>query len=160
MILKAIDLLKSVYGWFIASCLFLWDYIGSEKHTFVIVFVCVLFDLFWGIWSSVRRKKFILSEALRETPKKLFIYLSCLLIIYLIEINIHDEYLLGTKIVGTLMAACELWSASAHILIIKPDMPFIKLFRKQLKGEMEKKTGFNLDEVLTEKNSNENENIN
>jgi hypothetical protein len=39
---------------------------------------------------------------------------------------------------------------SASMLIIKPDMPFLRLFRGQLKGEIQSKLNknINLDEIL------------
>lgn len=59
-----------------------------------------------------------------------------------------------TAIISALASACELWSFSASILIIHPDFPFVKLFRKYLKGEIESKIGMTMDE-LEKKSSKE-----
>jgi hypothetical protein len=149
--MKFIEVFRNIYGWIITACLMLWSFIGNEQMTFIIVGICILFDLFWGVFSAIKRKTFIYSEILRETPKKVLIYGGSLLIVYMIERNIHEEYLIGTKVIGSIMAACELWSASANMLIIKPDMPFIKLFQKQLKGEIQSKTGVDVNDILTDK---------
>ena len=128
-----------------------WSFIKPEIYPFSIVFLAVLLDLFWGIAVAKKQGKFILSEAIRETFKKLSIYACMLLLVYSIEKSIHEDWSIATRVMCAMAAACELWSVSAMMLIVKPDMPFLKLFRRQLKGEIEKKLGTNVDDILKEK---------
>ena len=69
---------------------------------------------------------------------------------FCIEKVLHNGGLVGVKIVAVIAAACELWSMSASMLIVKPDMPFLKIFRLQLKGEIESKLGKNAVEILND----------
>jgi len=101
--------------------------------------------MFWGVFASIKLKKFVLSEGFRETFNKITMYASMLLMVHAIVKSIHEEWFLATRLSCALAAACELWSISANMLIVKPDMVFLKLFRLQLKGEIEKKIGMNTD---------------
>ena len=74
-----------------------------------------------------------------------------LILLLLIERMIHEQTLIATRLACVLAAASELWSVSANMLIIKPDMPFLKIFRLQLKGEIEKKIGLSTDTIFKEK---------
>jgi Holin family. len=146
-------LLSTGYGYLLTLITVFWNFIQPEKYSFAIVGVAVLFDLFWGVLVAIKRNCFILSEAARETFKKINIYAFSLLLIYMIERALHDEWFIATKVACAIAAACELWSISANMLIIKPDMPFLRIFQRQLKGEMEKKIGCELNEILeTEEN--------
>ena len=49
---------------------------------------------------------------------------------------------------------------SASILIIHPEFPFIRLFRKYLKGEIENKIGITLNELEKQAGKAEKENTN
>ena len=140
----------TAYGWILGLIMVLWNFIQPEKYSFGIVAIAVLFDLVWGILVARKRNCFILSEAVRETFKKVNIYAFSLLLIFFIERALHDEWFIATKVACAIAAACELWSISANMLIIKPDMPFLKIFQRQLKGEMEKKVGCDLDNILNE----------
>jgi hypothetical protein len=66
----------------------------------------------------------------------------------MIEKLIHDEWFIGFRIFCGIAAACELISTSALMLIVKPNMPFIRLFRLSLKGEIDKKLGVNTGKIL------------
>jgi len=144
-------LLSTGYGYFLSILTLFWNFIHPEIYSFSIVGFAILMDLVWGMIVAKKKKKFILSEAIRETFKKVSIYGSALFIIYMIEITIHEEWLIGTKLACAIAAGCELWSISASMLIVKPDMPFIRLFRLQLKGEIEKKVGQDISNILTDK---------
>lgn len=133
---------STVYGWLLGIVVGVWSFIAPERFSFIIVGVCILIDLIWGIAVARKRGEFVLSEAGRETFKKVGIYACSLLPIFMIEQNLHnDNWFIVTRLFCTLAAACELWSTSASMLIIKPNMPFIRIFRVQLRGEMEKKFG-------------------
>ena len=142
------QIFSTAYGWILSLFVLLWNFINPEIYSFGVVGLAVLIDLFWGIVVSLKKGEFVLSEAGRETFKKVSIYGCSLFVIFIIERTLHDEYFIGTKIACALAAGCELWSISANMLIVKPNMPFLRIFRMQLKGEMEKKVGTNLDDIL------------
>ena len=145
------EIFSKAYGWFLIFMLTVLNFFQPEWLCFAVVGIAILGDFVWGIIASIKLKKFILSKALRETIKKVGIYGFALASIFMIEKIIHDQSFIGIKIIAILGAACELWSMSANMLIVKPDMPFLRIFRMQLKGEMESKIGKNLDNILTEK---------
>ena len=138
------------YGWFISLLALFWNFIHPEIYCFGVVGAAILIDLIWGIIVAVKEKKFVFSESIRNTFIKVNIYGTALLLIYAIERGVHDDWFIGTKIACAIAAGCEFWSISASMLIVKPNMPFIRLFRMQLKGEMEKKLGQGVNDILKE----------
>lgn len=143
--------LQTAYGWFIALMVSAITFIQPEIWSFIVVGCAILADLIWGIAAAVKLKKFILSKALRETFKKIGIYAFALVGAFAIEKITHDQgNFIAVKTIALFAAVCEFWSMSASMLIVKPDMPFLKLFRGQLKGEIQSKVSknVNLDEIL------------
>lgn len=148
---KTQSIISNLWGQLLLVVLSVLAFFQPEWVSFIVVFGAILADLFWGILAAIKTKKFILSRALRETFKKFGIYSFSLVGIYCIERIIHEPGgFIGVKTVAVLAAACELWSMSASMLIVKPDMPFLKIFRLQLKGEIEAKLGKNADSILKE----------
>lgn len=140
--------LTSIYGWVSVLIMSIINYFAPEQLCFLIVLIFVVFDLVWGVAAALVQKKFVLSALLRETIKKIFIYSSSLISTFLIEDLIHQSNFIGIKVAATIICACEFWSMSASMLIVKPDMPFLKIFRLQLRGEIEHKIGKNVDSIL------------
>jgi hypothetical protein len=153
MLLHITKLFSKGYGYILTMLSSVLTFTFEEEVAFAVVFLTVIGDLFWGIFASLKMHKFILSHALRETFSKIGIYAFALLGIAFIENLIHDGLLVGLKVSCAIAAACELWSMSASMLIIKPDMPFLKIFHLQLKGEIESKLGKNLDTILKDKSN-------
>lgn len=143
-------LLTSGYGYILIALTFFLNLIQPEWFCFAVVGCGILADLFWGIIAAFKLKKFVLSKALRQTCYKIGGYSFMLVGIFLIEKIVHDSGFIGIKVAAALAASCELWSISASILIVMPNFPFLKIFRLQLKGEMESKTGKNLDNILND----------
>lgn len=141
-------ILHTAYGWLVAAVIFVGNFFAPAYYPFIVVEVLVLLDLSWGVAVALRNKKFFLSEALRDTCVKVAIYASCLASVYLIE-QIFYAGIVTTSLAAALAGTCEVFSFSASILIIKPNFPFISLFRSQLRGEMEKKLGRPIDEFKT-----------
>jgi len=149
-------LLSTCYGQIVLLISAALAFFQPEKASFYVVLGAVFADLFWGIVAAKKCKKFLLSKAFRETVKKLGIYASTMVGVFLIERILSEGGLVGVKLVAVIAAACELWSMSASMLIVKPDMPFLKIFRLQLKGEIESKLGKNAETIITgEKTNNE-----
>lgn len=140
--------LTSAYGIMSTAVISVLNYFAPERFCFLIVLIFVGFDFIWGVAASKVQRKFVLSYLLRETVKKLLIYSSALIAVYMAEDITHHYDLIGIKVVTTIICACEFWSTSASMLIVKPDMPFLKIFRLQLRGEIEHKLGKNVDAIL------------
>ena len=138
--------LSSFYGWLLVMCTAFLTFIKPEIWSFIVVGAAILADLVWGIAAALKMHCFLLSKALRETVKKVGIYAFALLGVLSIEKIVHaDGAFISVKLIAIFAAVCELWSMSANMLIIKPDMPFLKLFRGQLKGEISAKVSKNID---------------
>lgn len=143
--------LNSVYGWFLALMTAAFTFIQPEAWSFYVVGGAIIADLAWGIAAAIKLKKFLLSKALRETIKKIGIYSFALVGALAIEKITHAEgSFIAVKTIAVFASVCEFWSMSASMLIIKPNMPFLKLFRGQLKGEIASKVSknVNIDEIF------------
>lgn len=137
---------NTMLGWLIAICTALITFISPEKTSFIVVGLAILADLFWGIAAAIKMKKFFLSAALRDTVKKIGIYSFALLGAMAIEYIAHAEgTFIAVRTIAIFAAVCEFWSMSASMLIIYPNMPFLRIFRTQLKGEIESKLSKNID---------------
>jgi len=54
---------------------------------------------------------------------------------------------MGTVLVTALLCAAEFFSVCAHMLIIKPDLPAVKMLKKLLAGEIAHKLGIQEEDV-------------
>lgn len=140
-----------VGGWIVALFTFFCALLAPETYAFAVVGTAIVLDAFFGMLVAFRDNKFLLSKLARETLIKITSYMSCLLVVLMIERLAHDNMSYGVKLAAAWAAACELWSMSASILILKPDSPFFKLVRHQLKGEIAAKVGKTAAEVFVEK---------
>ena len=147
-----IGVFSTFYGQIVLLISSILAFFQPESICFYVVLGAILADLFWGIIAAMKCKKFLLSKAFRETVKKVGIYAFTMVGAYCIEKILHNGGLVGVKIIAVIAAACELWSMSASMLIVKPDMPFLKIFRIQLKGEIESKLGKNAENIITGEN--------
>lgn len=155
-LMKIGNAFNTMLGWFIAICTALITFISPEKTSFIVVGLAILADLFWGIAAAIKMKKLFLSTALRDTVKKIGIYSFALLGAMAIEYIAHAEgTFIAVRTIAIFAAVCEFWSMSASMLIIYPNMPFLRTFRSQLKGEIESKLSKNIDidEIFKEENN-------
>lgn len=152
---KITQLWNSLFGWGLALFSFIVAWLGDSATSFACVGLAVVIDAIWGVAVSVKRGDFVLSHLLRETMNKLFIYSTTLCMVLFIERSINEDWYIATKIVCAIASSCELWSICANILIIKPNTPFIKLFRRYLAGEISKKIGITVEEFNKENEENE-----
>lgn len=74
----------AMFTWYIS-------WLSNEKGAIVLVVVCVVWDMIWGVAAAIKQKKFILSCLLRDTFWKLLVYVGSLSIVILAErvIGIH-----------------------------------------------------------------------
>ena len=66
---------------------------------------------------------------------------------FLIEQQIVAESYISSKIIFAIMSGVELWSIAANALIIVPNFPFLRLFKKYLSSEIGKKLSLTQQEV-------------
>lgn len=144
---KLFDPLEHLPGILLSFWLGIINLFAPLWYPFLVVLVLIGIDLYWGIRSSLFQGKFVKSEVIRRTVDKITSYFSCLAAAYMIEHILFSDSILITSVIASLASACELWSFSASILIIHPDFPFIRLFRKHLIGEIESKMGVTLSEL-------------
>lgn len=153
VIIQLNNALSTAYGWMLAMVSTLIAFVTPEKVSFLVVGGAILADLFWGIVASVKQKKFILSVTFRETFKKIGVYSFALMGAMAIESITHSEgTFIAVRTVAILASVCEFWSMSASMLIVYPNMPFLKLMRWQLKGEIESKVNrnMNVDDIFND----------
>lgn len=138
--------LSTAWGWIVLILTAAFTFIEPEKTSFIVVGGAVAADLFWGVIAAVKMNKFIMSAAFRETIKKVGIYSFALLGALAIEKITHTEgSFIAVRTIAVFAAVCEFWSMSASMLIIYPNMPFLRIFRVQLKGEIASKLSKNID---------------
>ncbi len=147
-----VNMVTTVPGVMVSIITFFLNLIIGNEMAFYAAFVAIFFDLFWGSVAAIKRKKFILSCMLTKTFTKLFLYVSVFIMVLFLEKGLNDDWYLGTRLVCTFAAGCELWSTMANMLIVKPDFPFISLLRKSLTGEIAEKMKLSKEEVEAEFN--------
>lgn len=144
MMLK--NLIGNTYGQGLTITAFICSFLAPLSYNLSILGILVLLDLFWGVRRAILNGGFFCSWLARETIKKTSVYATCVIASFMIESMFHDGITIAT-VVTALACACELWSISASMLMVFPDMPFLSMFRKYLKKEMRKKADFDLDEL-------------
>lgn len=139
-------ILQTLQGWIITAGIFLAEYFFAD-HAIVVkaVLIAILLDAVWGITASIKQGKFALSELMRQTVAKIAIYGSALAA--LIQVDKVASTTLCTTVVSIPILVCEIWSMAGSMLIVKPDMPFLRLFKHVLKGEIANKLGVTPEEV-------------
>lgn len=156
ILMNVANAFQSLLGWIVALFAMLVTFIAPEKTSFIVVGFAIVADLFWGIAAAIKLKKFFLSTALRDSIKKIGIYSFALLGAMAIETIAHAEgTFVAVRTIAIFAAVCEFWSMSASMLIIYPNMPFLRIFREQLKGEIESKLSKNvdIDEIFKEEDN-------
>ena len=117
--------------------LFVVDYFAGHAFIVCLAVFVTLMDAVWGIAVSVKQGKFTLSELARLTIAKLAVY-GCALSVFVGLDKVTDSTITGS-LVGALIVLVEFWSCSASMLILFPYMPFLKLMKRALTGEIASK---------------------
>lgn len=143
------SILESVYGKLIVLIVFIGAYFASIAGMIHVMIALVVVDAVFGIAVTVKKKGAgcIISSRLRNTLYKMFFYLLFLVLTFLVEFQITGVDCYTPKIIFAIMAGVELWSISANALILSPDFPFLRMFKKYLSAEISKKLSMTPDEV-------------
>lgn len=143
------SILSTIYGKMLVVILFLGSYFSSIAGLIHIILALTIIDGLFGVKVSIKTKgkDSILSYKLRQTIYKLFFYFMFIILVFLIETQLAEGSLITPKVVFAIMSGVELWSISANALILLPDMPFLRLFKKYLTAEISKKLSLSNEEV-------------
>lgn len=151
-------ILQTVYGWMCAAVLFFINIFEGYETAITTVVVCVALDTAWGIAAQVKQGRFALSALGREGMiSKWALYASVIIAFIHIERLTDMQSHISVIVVCTLIALVEVWSMSGSALIINPRMPFLRLFRRVLTGEIAHKMNIPENEVRKYLNIGHNE---
>lgn len=156
VLLRLEKIITTVSGriWSMIVFAFTWaaTWLGETREVLIyLVFAAALLDLIWGIASSIKQKRFVLSVGLTKTCIKIVVYLSILLVVALAEKALAEDWNLIFRLTASVLIVAEGVSVCGHILIIKPDVPVIRLLWKILSSEIAKKLNIevtDLDEYI------------
>lgn len=151
ILVKLADIFSSLAGWVVALCVFIINlFIGYETSISAVV-ICVILDTVWGIAASIKKGSFAVSELGRNGMlAKWCLYASVILGFICIEKIVGIQSQLTVVIISTAICLVEIWSMSGSALIIYPNMPFLRLLRHALRGEIARKLGVEESEVEKE----------
>ena len=143
------SVLATLYGRFIVLIVFLGAYFASISGMVHIMLLLVMIDAFFGIAVTVKKKGVgsVVSNRLRSTLYKMFFYLLFLVFTFLVEFQITGIDCITPKIIFALISGVELWSIAANALILTPNLPFLRIFKKYLSREISKKLDISPEEV-------------
>lgn len=146
------SILETLYGKLIILLVFVGAYFASIAGMVHIMIALVMVDAFFGIAVTLKKKGvgYIVSSRLRSTLYKMFFYLIFLIFTFLVEFQITGVdcvECVTPKLIFALIAGVELWSISANALILTPNFPFLRIFKKYLAAEISKKLSISPEEV-------------
>ena len=141
------ELLGTVQGWLLMTMLLVFNFFIDYKLAFIGVIVCILIDMFVGIWCALKQKKYAKSELMRDTFSKLFIYCGALIGVIFIDKLLGINSNITTNVCGAVICATELWSIAGNALIINPNLYFFRLLKFALVGEIARKLHIGEEEV-------------
>lgn len=145
--IKLPDILSTFSGWVLAILLGIVNFFASHKGIVNIVIFAVVIDAFWGIFVSIKQGKFVLSELGRMTISKLMVY-GCVITLFIaVDKLLGGSMTLSATIIATLIVLVEAWSTLASMTIVYPNMVFLRVLRKVLKGEIARKLNIQECEV-------------
>ena len=140
-------ILSSIYGWITGILLIILNAIVDQKIAITFVVVMVTLDLFWGIAAALKMHRFATSELMRDTLGKLAVYGTAILTFCFIDKMLGDSVTLTTAVICSIINLVELWSSMGNALIVFPNIPFLRLIRGALVGEIANKLHVSEDQV-------------
>jgi len=138
-------ILRTIEGWLIAFSLIIADYFAGHSFVCFLVASVTLMDAVFGIWVSLRRGQFALSELARLTIDKVTVY-GCAMFVF-VGLDRFAGTTLTASLVGAAIVLVEFWSSLASMIILYPHIPLLKLLRKAMTGEIASKLKISEDDV-------------
>lgn len=142
---KASIFFSTCWGWITTVFGMLLTFLLPIQYMFILLFTIIIVDAVFGLIAANKQNIPITSSKARQTVNKMLIYFITLSLAYAIEYIFHVTIII--KVLFVIACLVELYSAIANVLIIKPDMPFFRLFEKIVKGEIVKKSGIKEEDV-------------
>ena len=145
--------LTSIYGWLVLSLTSLLAYFIGLRVMFIVLGLLILADFIFGIIASITTGKPITSDRMRSTLIKVMVYLIIIMFTFAISTTICVSFPITA--VFSLAALVELLSVIGNLLIIAPNLPFLRLFKWVVSGEIAAKLNINkeeLEDILENKN--------
>lgn len=161
IIAAIVTLFSTVWGKILIIISFMCTYFLPVRDLVHIAFIFVLIDMLLGVGVTIKRKGFahILSSRLRDSLIKGFVYVIFIGGLFAVEKNVVDGYYITAKAAFAIVSGVELWSIAANILILSPNLIFLRIFKRYLTQEMAKKLEMAEDEIeefLKDKNNKNN----
>ena len=144
-----VGLLSTVWGKMIALALLVGATFAPISGLIHLTVAVVIIDALFGLAVTIKNKGWnkIMSSRLRDSIIKLFFYLLFIMLFFLIEQQLFEEWYIGCKVVFAITSGVEIWSILANMLILTPNLPFLRLFKKVFTSEMARKLGMTEDEL-------------
>lgn len=139
--------LSTAWGWVVCLGLIAANFLAGYETMVGFTVFAVVMDAAWGIASSVKQGRFTKSELMRESLSKLAVYGSVILLFILIDKLMDVSNGLSASVVCICIIQVELWSSAASMLICFPHMPFLKLLKQALVGEIASKLNVKPEDV-------------
>ena len=129
-------ILSTFSGWVSLLGVFLANFFAGYQSAIEAVVIVVTLDLAWAIASAIKRGTFAYSYLGKESVNKLSVYGSVIVGFVVIDKIVGMALPVTTIVVCLLISLVELWSMAGSMLIVFPNMPFLRLLRPILRGEM------------------------
>lgn len=144
---KLSEVLSTVWGWLLCAVLLVMNFIVGYERMVGFTAMAIVLDAVWGIAASLLQKRFALSELARDTFAKLAVYGTAIFVFILLDKLAGVGAGLTTSIICIGIILVELWSMAGSMLICYPNMPFLKLLKKALAGEIASKLNVRPEDV-------------
>lgn len=144
---KLHSILSTIGGWFSLAGVTFVNFFAGYKFSIEMVVFAVFLDLCWAVASAVKRKTFAYSYLAKETVSKLSVYGSVIAVFVLLEKQANVDITITTILICSLIILVEAWSMAGSMLIVYPHMPFLRLLRPILTGEIAHKLRISEAEV-------------
>lgn len=144
---KLMDILSTAWGWTAGLFILMANFFAGYEVSVTMTVIAIVLDGVWGIAAALKQRKFTLSELARDTVMKMSVYGTAIIVFIAIDKLLHIDGGLTLSLICTVIVLVEFWSMSASMLICFPNMPFLRLMRKALIGEIASKLGVAPDKV-------------
>jgi len=144
---KLADILSTAWGWAMGALLLVVNFFTGYETSVTLTLLSVVLDGAWGIAAAVKQGRFTLSELARNTVMKISVYGTAIVVFIMIDKLLRIGDGLTLSVICAVIVLVEFWSMSASALIFFPRMPFLRLLRKALIGEIAGKLGVKPEDV-------------
>ncbi len=129
-------ILSTFSGWVSLFGVVLANFFARYQSAIEAVVIVVTLDLALTIASAIKRGTFAYSYLGKESVSKLSVYGSVIVGFVVLDKLVSMALPVTTIVVCLLISLVELWSMAGSMLIVFPNMPFLRLLRPIQKGEM------------------------